>query len=88
LAQYEIQIGVTQYNEEWGKTWYIGYANYGFFFGSWFLLEVYYYRKKYMQLTDFKDPDVIMSVHELDTRIRNGEALIVLDDLILDVADY
>lgn len=47
LAQYEIQIGVLQYNEEWGKVWYIGYANYGFFFVSWAILELLYYRKKH-----------------------------------------
>lgn len=29
-----------------------------------------------------------MSNFELDTRIRQGEALIVLDDLILDVSEY
>jgi len=42
VAQYEIQIGVTQYDEEWGENNWHGYASYIFFFGSLGLMEAHH----------------------------------------------
>jgi len=40
------------------------------------------------QLTPFVEPKVIMTVQEFAERVRSGEKLVILDDMVLDISSY
>lgn len=85
IAQYETQIGIIQYEEEWGlQPLPYGYINAVFMFVSVILLEVHF-RVRRSQMDKFINPLVIMSTEEFNARIKKGERLAIIDDLVIDV---
>ena len=85
LAQYEIQIGMTQYNEEWGGSSKLGYYNYAFFLFIVLSLEAHHRYRKWHCYDAYVNPRIIMCVEEFAERVESGQQLVVLDDLVLEI---
>jgi hypothetical protein len=65
-----------------------GYYNYGFFLLMVLLLEIHHRYRKWHCYDAYAEPHIIMCVEEFAERVENGQQLVVLDDLVLDVSRY
>jgi cytochrome b involved in lipid metabolism len=89
LGQVSIVTGVITYNSSNSPRSPLGIIEIVIFFALLIIMEVIYqvYQRKRPQ--PFKIPEKTMTVEEFNKNVaEKGKMLVILDDLVIDVADY
>lgn len=87
LSQITILLGTLYYNSMYGSNTSNGIINICVFYGLLIVIEIIHQIFK-RQETPFKTCRVFITSEEFDQRITQGEKLVLLDDLVLDVSKY
>ena len=90
LSRVAMTSGVFMYNDRDPNSMrsFLGILDLFFFFGMWGVMEIVfqYYMKKSYKLNEDDLP--IITIPKFSKRVKAGERLVILDDLVLDVTKY
>lgn len=86
-GQAGVTSGILKYTNFFGQRNFMAYVQVFSFIGGCLLCEILFQIIKYKQ-DPFKRPSETITIDEFSSKIKSGEKLVILDDLVLDVSGF